>query len=50
MGRGSDKLNPYYPAPLAALMYRSNIGINDVCGDYSLTLIDTLDTLAVSCD
>ena len=26
---------------------RSNININDVLGDYSLTLIDTLDTLAV---
>jgi len=35
IGRGSDKLNP------------KNIGINDVCGDFSLTLIDTLDTLAV---
>jgi hypothetical protein len=28
-------------------LVRKNIGINDVCGDFSLTLIDTLDTLAV---
>ncbi|KAI9356617.1 glycoside hydrolase [Pilaira anomala] len=34
-GRGSDKANP------------SNININDVLGDYSLTLVDTLDTLAI---
>ncbi|KAG2220761.1 hypothetical protein INT45_012254 [Circinella minor] len=34
-GRGSDKLNP------------SNININDILGDYLLTIIDTLDTLAV---
>jgi len=27
--------------------YRSNININDVLGDYSLTLVDVLDTLAV---
>ena len=27
---------------------RSNININDVLGDYMLTLVDTLDTLAVS--
>jgi hypothetical protein len=27
--------------------YSMNIGINDVCGDYSLTLIDSLDALAV---
>jgi len=26
---------------------RSNININDVLGDYSLTLVDVLDTLAV---
>ncbi|GBN38870.1 ER degradation-enhancing alpha-mannosidase-like protein 1, partial [Araneus ventricosus] len=26
---------------------RSNININDVLGDYSLTLIDALDTLAI---
>lgn len=26
---------------------RSNVNINDVLGDYSLTLVDTLDTLAV---
>ncbi len=26
---------------------RSNININDILGDYSLTLIDTLDTLAI---
>lgn len=34
-GRGSDKLRP------------DNININDILGDYSLTLVDTLDTLAV---
>ena len=28
----------------------SNININDVLGDYSLTLVDTLDTLAVMGD
>lgn len=31
----------------SALIGRRNIGINDVCGDFSLTLIDNLDTLAV---
>ncbi|XP_064422358.1 ER degradation-enhancing alpha-mannosidase-like protein 1 [Latimeria chalumnae] len=35
MGRGPDVLNP------------SNININDVLGNYSLTLIDAMDTLAV---
>ena len=30
------------------VFYRSNININDVLGDYSLTLVDTLDTLVVS--
>ncbi|MEQ2274267.1 hypothetical protein XENORESO_017436 [Xenotaenia resolanae] len=34
-GRGPDVLNP------------SNININDVLGNYSLTLVDTLDTLLV---
>ena len=34
-GRGSDRLNP------------RNIGINDVCGDFQLTLIDSMDTLAI---
>ncbi|KAI7898486.1 glycoside hydrolase [Cokeromyces recurvatus] len=34
-GRGSDKANPL------------NINVNDVLGDYSLTLVDTLDTLAI---
>ncbi|KAL0081290.1 glycoside hydrolase [Phycomyces blakesleeanus] len=34
-GRGSDKSDP------------TNININDVLGDYSLTLVDTLDTLAI---
>ncbi|KAJ1527026.1 hypothetical protein ONE63_008570 [Megalurothrips usitatus] len=34
-GRGPDYANP------------SNININDILGDYSLTLIDSLDTLAV---
>ena len=27
---------------------RSNVNVNDALGDYSLTLVDTLDTLAVS--
>lgn len=31
------------------LFYSSNLNINDVLGNYSLTLIDALDTLAVSC-
>lgn len=35
LGRGPDYANP------------SNININDVLGDYSLTLIDVLDTLAI---
>ncbi|KAG0265396.1 alpha mannosidase-like protein [Mortierella polycephala] len=35
IGRGPDKRNP------------KNINVNDVLGDYSLTLIDALDTLAV---
>ena len=51
IGRGSDKMNPYaVPLILSRTVtdpYRMNIGINDVCGDYSLTLIDTLDALAV---
>ncbi|KAJ2228508.1 hypothetical protein H4R99_006180 [Coemansia sp. RSA 1722] len=34
-GRGRDRVDP------------KNIGINDVLGDYLLTLVDTLDTLAV---
>ncbi|KAB7506973.1 ER degradation-enhancing alpha-mannosidase-like protein 1 [Armadillidium nasatum] len=34
-GRGPDYDNP------------SNVNINDVLGDYSLTLVDTLDTLAI---
>ncbi|KAK9249466.1 glycoside hydrolase [Lipomyces tetrasporus] len=38
MGRGSDRANP------------NNIGINDVLGDYSLTLVDSLDTLAIMDD
>ncbi|KAK9364058.1 glycoside hydrolase [Lipomyces starkeyi] len=38
MGRGSDRANP------------NNIGINDVLGDYSLTLVDSLDTLAMMDD
>ena len=28
--------------------FRSNVNINDALGDYSLTLVDTLDTLVVS--
>ena len=35
LGRGPDIENP------------SNLNINDVLGDYSLTLIDSLDTLAI---
>jgi Glycosyl hydrolase family 47. len=27
--------------------YRSNVNINDILGDYCLTLVDSLDTLAV---
>ena len=30
------------------LLHRSNININDVLGDYSLSLIESLGTLAVS--
>src|SRR5690349_20316515 len=30
------------------ICFRTNININDVLGSYSLTLVDTLDTLAVS--
>ena len=29
-------------------VYRENININDALGDYSLTLVDALDSLAVS--
>jgi mannosidase alpha-like ER degradation enhancer 1 len=47
IGRGSDKLNPYSVVFNEISWCRRNIGINDVCGDFSLTLIDTLDTLAV---
>jgi mannosidase alpha-like ER degradation enhancer 1 len=47
IGRGSDKLNSYPPGGSEISWCRRNIGINDVCGDFSLTLIDTLDTLAV---
>lgn len=35
LGRGSDRANP------------DNIGLNDVLGDFSLTLIDSMDTLVV---
>jgi mannosidase alpha-like ER degradation enhancer 1 len=35
LGRGPDYEDP------------SNININDVLGDYSLTLVDVLDTLAI---
>ena len=50
IGRGSDKLNPYWRQSITLTWSSRNIGINDVCGDYSLTLIDTLDTLAVVTD
>ncbi len=30
------------------IFFRSNVNVNDALGDYSLTLVDTLDTLAVS--
>ena len=33
---------------LVLIYFRSNININDALGDYMLTLVDTLDTLAVS--
>lgn len=33
---------------VSCFLFRSNININDVLGNYSLTLIDTLDTLLVS--
>ncbi|GAA6059690.1 hypothetical protein JCM10212_000077 [Sporobolomyces blumeae] len=33
--QGHDRLNP------------DNVGINDVCGDYALTLVDSLDTFAM---
>lgn len=29
------------------MCFRSNININDILGDYCLTLVDTLDTLAI---
>lgn len=29
------------------MFHRSNININDILGDYCLTLVDALDTLAV---
>lgn len=32
---------------LTVFMFRSNININDVLGNYSLTLIDSLDTLLI---
>lgn len=38
IGRGRDRANPH------------NINVNDVLGDYLLTLVDTLDTLAVMGD
>lgn len=51
IGRGSDKLNPYIVCSRSCLFpHRRNIGINDVCGDFSLTLIDTLDSLAAYSD
>jgi mannosidase alpha-like ER degradation enhancer 1 len=46
IGRGSDKFDAY-ESKSSGLIRRRNIGINDVCGDFSLTLIDNLDTLAV---
>ena len=36
-----------FTSPFFITCYRSNININDVLGDYSLALIDSLDTLAV---
>ena len=32
---------------LCLFLCRDNVNINDVLGDYSLTLVDTLDTLVV---
>lgn len=43
-------ISPLSITPLSLFywcLYRSNININDVLGNYSLTLIDTLDTLLV---
>lgn len=37
-----------WPQSLCKVCSRSNRNINDVLGDYCLTLVDTLDTLAVS--
>lgn len=41
---------PFYTkAPSSAgFSFSSNLNINDVLGNYSLTLVDALDTLAVS--
>lgn len=52
LGRGPDYANPYVCVLKLLqgqdwLIFRSNININDVLGDYSLTLVDALDTLAV---
>ena len=57
-GRGPDYENPYsVHCSIYILIYvtivflhtlsRSNININDVLGNYSLTLIDSLDTLLI---
>ncbi|OZJ02135.1 hypothetical protein BZG36_04798 [Bifiguratus adelaidae] len=58
-GRGRDRLKPLVLIGLrpqlhmtqmdlhAHALLRNNININDILGDYSLTLVDTLDTLPV---
>jgi hypothetical protein len=43
----SIRTNSFSPLESNINPYSMNIGINDVCGDYSLTLIDSLDALAV---
>jgi mannosidase alpha-like ER degradation enhancer 1 len=42
-----DELDPIHCTGRSADPDRSNININDVLGNYSLTLIDSLDTLAI---
>lgn len=44
----ADELNPIDCCGRGPdLIHRDNININDVLGDYSLTLVDSLSTLAV---
>lgn len=48
-GRGPDYEHPYdlFNVFISKLSFRENININDVLGDYSLTLVDSLTTLAI---